>query len=46
MLRSLTEMDLKNARAGQLATYKAKLNSRISLQKGGSLLALEGLVQK
>jgi hypothetical protein len=43
MLGSLGEMDLKNARAKQVAIHKKKLNSHVSLQKGGSLLALVGL---
>jgi hypothetical protein len=46
MLGSLGEMDLKNARAKQVAIHKKKLNSYVSLQKGGSLLALVGLAWK
>lgn len=46
MLGSLGEMDLKNARAKQVAIHKKKLNSHVSLQNGGSLLALVGLAQK
>ena len=46
MLGSLGEMDLKNARAKQVAIHKKKLNSRVSLQKGGSLLASVGLARK
>lgn len=46
MLRSLAEMDLKNAQAKQVAIYKAKLTARVSLLRGGSMLASVGLARK
>jgi hypothetical protein len=46
MLGSLHEMDMRNARAIQVANYKAKLNACLSFQKGGSILASDALVQK
>jgi hypothetical protein len=39
-------MEIKQARASQIATYKAKLNACLSFQKGGSILALDALAQK
>jgi len=39
-------MDMKKARASQVATHKAKLNARLSFQKGGSILASDALAQK
>jgi hypothetical protein len=46
MQGSLHEMEVKQAHVGQIATHKAKLNARLSLQKGGSILALDALDQK
>jgi hypothetical protein len=46
MLGSLHEMDIRKARATQVANYKAKLNACLSFQKGGSMLASEALEQK
>ena len=46
MLGSLHEMDMRNARAIQVANHKAKLNARLSFQKGGSILASDALAQK
>lgn len=46
MRGSLHEMEIKQAYAGQVATHKAKLNARRSLQRGGSILALDALNQK
>jgi hypothetical protein len=46
MLGSLGEMDLKNARAKQVAVHKAKLTARMSLGKGGSMLASVALACK
>jgi hypothetical protein len=43
MRGSLHEMEITQARAGQIATHKAKLNTRQSLGKGGSILAIEAL---
>jgi hypothetical protein len=45
MRGSLYEMEVMQARAGQIATHKAKLNTRQSLSKGGSILALDALVK-
>jgi hypothetical protein len=39
-------MEVKNARQSQIDTYKAKLEARLSLSKGGSLLALDSLEKK
>jgi hypothetical protein len=39
-------MDMKKARASQVANHKAKLNARLSFQKGGSMLASDALIQK
>jgi len=46
MLGSLHEMDMKKARASQVESHKAKLNARLSFQKGGSILASDALEQK
>ena len=46
MRGSLHEMEIKQARVGQIATHKAKLNARLSFQKGGSILDLDALAQK
>jgi hypothetical protein len=46
MLGSLAEMDLQNVKAKQVAIHKAKLNSQVSLSKGGSILASVALEQK
>lgn len=46
MLRSLREIDFKNVCTKQVAIYKKKLNSCVSLQKRGSLLASVSLAQK
>jgi hypothetical protein len=46
MLGSLREMDLQKAKINQVAVYKSKLNSRASLQTGGSLLVLVALERK
>jgi hypothetical protein len=43
MRGSLHEMEIAQARASQIATHKAKLNTRQSLGKGGSILAIEAL---
>jgi len=43
MQGSLHEMEITQARAGQVATHKAKLNARQSLGKGGSILAIDAL---
>ncbi len=43
MRGSLGEMEIANARASQVRVHRAKLNSRQSLPKGGSLLASDGL---
>jgi hypothetical protein len=45
MRGSLHEMEVTQARAGQIATHKAKLNARQSLSKGGSILASDALVK-
>jgi hypothetical protein len=39
-------MDMKKACASQVANHKAKLNARLSFQKGGSMLASDALIQK
>ena len=46
MWGSLHEMEVKNARQGQINTHKAKLEARLSLSKGGSLLALDSIEKK
>jgi hypothetical protein len=46
MRGSLHEMEIRQARAGQIATHRAKLNARLSLQRGGSILASDTLNQK
>jgi hypothetical protein len=46
MRGSLHEMEIRQARAGQIATHKAKLNAHLSFQKGGSILASDALAQK
>src|SRR5271163_2108139 len=46
MRGSLHEMEIRQARAGQIATHRAKLNARLSLQRGGSILASDALNQK
>jgi hypothetical protein len=46
MLGSLGEMDLQNAQAKQVAVHKAKLTARVSLSKGGSMLASVRLARK
>ncbi len=46
MRGSLYKIEIKQARVGQVATYKAKLNARLSLQRGGLILALDALDQK
>jgi hypothetical protein len=43
MRGSLHEMEIAQACAGQVATHKAKLNTRQSLGKGGSILAIDAL---
>jgi hypothetical protein len=43
MRGSLHEMEIAQACAGQIAIYKAMLNARQSLGKGGSILAIEAL---
>jgi hypothetical protein len=43
MLGSLGEMELQKLQTKQVAVYKSKLNSRVSLQKGNLLLALIAL---
>jgi hypothetical protein len=43
MKGSLHELEVKNARASQIAIYKAKLNARFSLQKNSSILAIDTL---
>jgi hypothetical protein len=43
MRGSLHEMEIKQARAGQVETHKRKLEARKSLGKGGSLLASDAL---
>jgi hypothetical protein len=45
MRGSLHEMEVTQARAGQIATHKAKLSARLSLSKGGSILASDALVK-
>jgi hypothetical protein len=40
---SLHEMEIAQARAGQIATHKRRLNARKSLGKGGSILARDAL---
>jgi hypothetical protein len=42
---SFHEMEVTQARADQIATHKAKLNARLSLSKGGSILASDALVK-
>jgi hypothetical protein len=46
MLGSLHKINIKKARASQVANHKAKLNARLSFQKGGLLLASDALIQK
>jgi hypothetical protein len=36
---------VRNARQGQIDTHKAKLNTRLSLGKGGSILAIDALTK-
>jgi hypothetical protein len=43
---SLHKMEIKQAHAGQITIHKAKLNARLSFQKGGSILASDALAQK
>jgi hypothetical protein len=43
MQGSLHKIEVKQACAGQIATHKVKLNARLSLQKGGLILALDAL---
>jgi hypothetical protein len=43
MRGSLHEMEIKQARAGQVETHKRKLEAWKSLGKGGSLLARDAL---
>ena len=43
MRACLHEMEVNNARQAQIEVYKAKLNARLSLQKGGNLIALDAL---
>ena len=46
MRGSLHEMEIINSRQSQIEIHKAKLNARLSLQKGGSLLGIDGLNKK
>jgi len=46
MLGSLAERDLENYKAKQVAVHKAKLNSRVSISHGGTMLASEALTIK
>jgi len=43
MRGSLHEIEVKNAQQGQIDTHKAKLNTRLSLGKRGSILGLDAL---
>jgi hypothetical protein len=45
MQGSLYEMEIGQAYAGQVMTYKRKLDARRSLQKGGSILASTALAK-
>jgi hypothetical protein len=44
--RSLYKIEIKQVYTGQIAIYKAKLNTRLSFQKGSSILASDALLQK
>ena len=46
MLGSLQEMDAQNARRAQVERHKAKLNARLSFQRGGWMNASDALVKK
>jgi hypothetical protein len=46
MLGSLQELDAQNARKAQVERYKAKLNARLSFQRGGWMNASDALVKK
>jgi hypothetical protein len=46
MLRSFSKMELQRLQTKQVAIYKSKLNSRVSLQKGSLLFALIALERK
>jgi hypothetical protein len=46
MLGSLHEMDTQNARKAQVDRHKAKVNARLSFQRGGWLNASEALEKK
>ena len=46
MLRSLQELDAQNARKAQVKRHKAKLNARLSFQRGGWLNASDALEKK
>ena len=43
--RSLHEIEIDQAHASQVMTYKRKLDARKSLQKGGSILASTALAK-
>jgi hypothetical protein len=45
MRGSLHEIEVMQAHASQIATHKAKLNSRLSLSKGGSILVSDALIK-
>jgi len=38
-------MEVRNVRQGQIDTHKAKLNARLSLRKGGSILGINALAK-
>ena len=46
MLGSLQELDTQNARKAQVECHKAKLNARLSFQRGGWLNASDALEKK
>jgi hypothetical protein len=43
MRGSLYKLEVKNARASQIAIYKAKLNAQFSLQKNSLILEIDAL---
>ena len=46
MRGSLSAQELLNARKAQVNLHKSKLDARISLSKGGNMLAINGLKKK
>jgi hypothetical protein len=46
MQGSLSAQELLNARKAQVDLHKSKLNARMSLSKGGNMLAIDGLEKK